>query len=81
MSQTTKSRAAIAEVITPRSHLISPEQVETDYGIAEQTQAVWRCTNRYGWRNLTIKLGRKVVYRRTDIEAWLESRRGLQGES
>jgi hypothetical protein len=57
--------------------LIFPPDVASDYDIPETTQAVWRCTNRYGWRDLTIKLGRRIAYRRTDIEAWLESRRGM----
>lgn len=36
------------------------------------TLAVWRCTGRY---NLPfIKIGRKVRYRRSDLEAWLEGR-------
>lgn len=72
------SQSAVAAIIKPRSELIFPAQVETEYGIAEQTQAVWRSTDRYGWRKLTIKVGRKVAYRRRDIEDWLESRRGLQ---
>jgi hypothetical protein len=78
MRQTPKSDSAVAEIITRQSGLISPAEVEHEYDIAEQTQAVWRCDNRYGWRDLTIKIGRKVRYRRRDIEAWLESRRGLQ---
>jgi hypothetical protein len=65
--------------VPSRSSLIFPDQVEAEYGIRQQTQAVWRCTNRYGWRDLTIKLGRKVAYFRSDIESWLESRRGLPG--
>lgn len=36
------------------------------------TLAVWRCTGRY---NLPfIKIGRKVRYRRSDLEAWLSAR-------
>lgn len=36
------------------------------------TLAVWRSTGRY---NLPfIKIGRKVRYRRADLEAWIESR-------
>jgi len=64
---------------TTRRTLISPGEVANDYGIPEQTQAVWRCTNRYGWRDFTIKVGARVAYRRSDIEAWLDSRRGLHG--
>jgi hypothetical protein len=64
---------------TQRSTLISPAEVEKEYGILQQTQAVWRCENRYGRRDFTIKLGRKIAYLRRDLEAWIESRRGLHG--
>ncbi len=64
---------------TQRLKLISPAEVEQEFGILQQTQAVWRCANRYGWRDITVKLGRKVAYLRRDIEAWIESRRGLHG--
>ena len=55
--------------------------VEVEYLIPEKTQSVWRHHNRYGFRDLAIKLGRRVVYDRADIDAWLEvaqrSRRGV----
>lgn len=54
---------------------MSPLDVEREFLIPIPTQNVWRYLNRYGWRNLTIKLGRKVAYRRSDIESWVESRR------
>ena len=71
------AKSAISQIITSKSDLVFPPDVEKDYGIREPTQAVWRCTNRYGWRDITIKLGRRIAYRRSDIELWLESRRGL----
>jgi transposase len=52
--------------------LLSPEQVEAEYGIPVGTQAVWRCTGRYGLSY--IKMGRLVRYDRSAIESWLESR-------
>ena len=70
-------QSAVSQIIASNSDLIFPPDVEKDYDIPENTQAVWRCTNRYGWRDMTIKLGRRVAYRRSDIEHWLESRRGL----
>jgi excisionase family DNA binding protein len=36
------------------------------------TLSVWRCTGRY--KIPFIKVGRLVRYRRSDLEAWLESR-------
>lgn len=60
-----------------RTELLTPRQVHAEYGIAVQTQATWRCSNRYGWRLLAVKLGGKIRYRRKDVEAWLESRRNM----
>jgi hypothetical protein len=58
-----------------RSELLTPRDVQRDYSIPENTQAVWRCNNRLGFRDLVIKLGSGVRYRRSDIERWIESRR------
>lgn len=61
----------------PSSDLMTPEQVAADYGIPVTTQRVWKVGNRYGWRDLTIKIGASVRYRRAAIELWLVSRTGL----
>lgn len=66
----------ISKIIKSCPDIITPQQVENDYHILVPTQRVWNCTNRYGWRELTIKLGSKVVYRRSAIEAWITSRTG-----
>jgi len=71
------TESAISQIIKGKSNLVFPPDVATDYDIPETTQAVWRSTNRYGWRDMTIKMGRRIAYRREDIEAWLDSRRGL----
>jgi hypothetical protein len=55
--------------------LMTPADVALEYGIAQNTQAVWRSTKRYGFHDLVIKVGSRVRYRRGDIERWLESRR------
>jgi len=40
-------------------------------GVKPQTLAVWRCTHRY---NLPyVKIGRRVMYRRSDLEAFVNS--------
>lgn len=41
--------------------------------VAPGTLSVWRSTKRYPLPY--IKVGRRVRYRRSDLEAWLESRR------
>jgi hypothetical protein len=61
---------------TPADHL-TPADFQRETRIEQSTQAVWRSTNRYGFRDLAIKVGRSVRYRRADIEAWLSSRKGL----
>jgi len=69
----------VKEIDQPRHReLLSAPELALDYKIPETTQAVWRCTNRYGFRDLVIKVGRCVRYRRSDIEQWLESRRTTQ---
>jgi excisionase family DNA binding protein len=41
-------------------------------GVAPATLAVWRSTGRY---NLPfVKIGRKVRYRQSDLDAWIKSR-------
>lgn len=57
--------------------LIDPGTVEHDYNIPKDTQAVWRCANRYGWGDMTIKIGRRVKYLRADIESWIGARKGV----
>jgi transposase len=52
--------------------LLSPRQIEAEFGIPTQTQANWRANQRYGWPY--TKVGRSVRTRRRDVEAWIESR-------
>ncbi|MHB1215470.1 MAG: hypothetical protein ACYCY9_10820 [Thiobacillus sp.] len=56
--------------------LLTPGDVAREYGIPASTQRIWKYYNRYGWRDLTIKLGSKVRYERKDLETWLASRKG-----
>jgi hypothetical protein len=58
-----------------KSDLINPEIVASDYNIPQTTQAIWRHENRYGWRDLVLKLGSSVRYRRSEVERWIEARR------
>jgi hypothetical protein len=65
--------------LAERPAVIFPLEVEVIHGIPVETQSVWRCTNRYEFRNLVIKLGRKVAYDRQAFEAWIDSRRQRGG--
>ena len=54
------------------NELLTPEQVEEEYGMNAGTLAVWRSTRRYALAY--VKLGRMIRYRRSAIEQFLESR-------
>lgn len=59
---------------------LSRLEIAATYKIPVPTQVCWFNQNRYGWRGMTIKCGRRVVIRRCDLEAWFESRKGLVRE-
>jgi len=54
------------------SRLVSPEQTSEILGITEGTLTVWRSTDRYALP--FVKVGRRVMYRSEDIQAFIESR-------
>jgi hypothetical protein len=60
-----------------QSEYLTPKEVFDEFRIPVETQNVWRSGNRHGWRDLSIRAGRKILYRRADILSWLEARRGL----
>lgn len=52
--------------------LLTPAQAAEILGVTHQTLAVWRSTGRY---NLPfVKVGRRVMYRLTDIQGFIEER-------
>ena len=53
-------------------NLISPKHTAVRLGIAVQTLSIWRTTKRYDLPY--VKVGRKVMYRLTDIEAFIAAR-------
>ena len=57
--------------------LLDEKQAARSIDVTPGTLSVWRSTGRY---NLPfIKVGRKVRYRRADLDAWLESRTRANG--
>ncbi|QDT57310.1 Helix-turn-helix domain protein [Caulifigura coniformis] len=50
---------------------LSSAQAAEYLGVAEATLAPWRCR---GFGPKFLKLGRKVAYRKADLDRWLESR-------
>ena len=52
--------------------LATPEQAAEILGVSPQTLTVWRSVGRYDLP--FVKVGRKVMYRPADIEAFIERR-------
>ena len=52
--------------------LLNEAEAAAVLGIAPQTLSIWRSTGRYGLRY--IRVGRRIRYRRADLEAWVASR-------
>ncbi len=58
--------------ITSPDDLLTRSQAAEVLGVSSGTLAVWASTRRYPLPY--IKIGRSVRYRRSDIQAWVESR-------
>jgi excisionase family DNA binding protein len=54
------------------SELLTEQQAAEFLGVSAGTLSVWRCTKRYPLPY--VKCGRLVRYRRSDLEAWVDSR-------
>ncbi|GIU20082.1 helix-turn-helix domain-containing protein [Shewanella sp. MBTL60-007] len=52
--------------------LLTPSQVSDFLGVTIGTLSVWRCTGRYPLS--FIKVGRRVMYRQSDVESFIEGR-------
>jgi excisionase family DNA binding protein len=52
--------------------LLDEVQAAQYLDVSPGTLSVWRCTGRY--QLPFLKVGRKVRYRLSDLDAWLESR-------
>ena len=67
-------QSALAPILKHQSTdpLLNPNEAAEFLDVAEKSLAVWRCTGRYSIP--FYKVGRHVKYRKSDLEAWLESR-------
>ena len=54
-------------------HLISPRDAAACLHVTPETLAVWRCTGRYDLK--FVKVGRKVLYDKKDINSFIEQRK------
>lgn len=52
--------------------LLTPQEAAAILGISPGTLEVWRSTGRYDLRY--IKVGRRVMYRVQDVEAFIQNR-------
>lgn len=60
------------QTATLHRDLLDEAQAADYLTLAAGTLSVWRSTGRYGIP--FVKVGRRVRYRRGDLDAWLESR-------
>ncbi|MGP1718853.1 helix-turn-helix domain-containing protein [Shewanella frigidimarina] len=52
--------------------LLTPAEVARYLGVTIGTLSVWRCTGRYPLN--FIKVGRRVMYRQSDVESFVNGR-------
>jgi hypothetical protein len=78
MKATTASQEATRDSFG--GELLDRTEIANEYKIPVPTQCSWFSLNRFGWRELTIRVGARVLVRRRDLESWLDSRRGLVAE-
>jgi excisionase family DNA binding protein len=76
MSDTTTHTTVPAPSLI-RRELLDEKAAAEILDIAPGTLSVWRSTGRY--RIPFVKVGRRVRYRRADLEAWLASRTRTTG--
>jgi excisionase family DNA binding protein len=57
--------------MTENNELLTPRETAKVLRVSPSTLAIWRCRKRYPLPY--VKVGTKVVYRRTDVEAFLEA--------
>lgn len=75
---TTQAASNVAAILRPKNTDLVDETVAAEIlDLAPGTLSVWRSTGRYGIP--FIKVGRKVRYSRTALNAWLESRTRTTG--
>lgn len=66
------------KIYPPQKNAASPtpfmscEEAAAYLQLSVRTLDVWRCTGRYGIPY--VKIGARVRYRKSDLDAWLESR-------
>lgn len=71
-TQPTAHTSGLRAVLSTGADLLDDNATAALLDVSPGTLSVWRSTGRY---NLPfLKIGRKVRYRRSDIETWLQAR-------
>ena len=52
--------------------LLDTDEAANYLGVARNTLEVWRSAGRYGLQ--FVRVGRRIKYRKSDLDAWIESR-------
>jgi hypothetical protein len=76
MPEQTAQQTPLAFSASASPHtLLKPSDIESEGGPTVATQYVWASANRHQWKSICLKVGRNLRYRRSDWDAWKESRR------
>ena len=67
----------LAQIVQRTRDLLDEKKAAEVLDVEPGTLSVWRSTGRY--KIPFLKIGSKVRYRRSDLEAWLESRTRTNG--
>lgn len=71
-TQPTAHTSGLRAVLSTGADLLDDHATAALLDVSPGTLSVWRSTGRY---NLPfLKIGRKVRYRRSDVEAWMQAR-------
>ncbi len=60
--------------MTDRRRLLSPRDVEAEFGLSTGLQARWRM---YGLFAPYLRVGKGVFYERSDVERWIQANKRL----
>ena len=65
--------------MTPTSQLMTPVEAAEYLGVSANSLETWRCTNRYALKY--VKVGGRVKYRQSDLDAFLAARTVTPGQT
>ncbi len=71
------SASGLTDIANQYRDLLDEREATEILDLKDGTLSVWRSTGRY--KLPFIKIGRKVRYRRSDLDAWLASRTRING--